>query len=162
MPAGRPEIYTPELAEKVLLQMYEGKSVRSICEPEDTPSRTTVHLWRIKDTNGFANQYARARRAQVETRIEDANDIADDGTNDFITTEKGTIFNSEHVARSKLRVEQRRWEASKLLRGAIDAPLDYGEKVEVHQTGDPLAELLSEFRSQYAAMPKTEAPDGDT
>ena len=33
------------------------------------------------------------------------------------------------------------------------------ERVQVSATGDPLGELLSEFRSQYDAMPKTEAPD---
>jgi hypothetical protein len=129
MPAGRPEIYTPELAERVLMRMYDGDSIRQICADDSLPSRTTVHLWRIRHTE-FASQYARARRAQVEARIEEAHDIAEDGSNDYIATEEGTIFNAEHVQRSKLRVEQRRWEASKLLRGSIDdKPLDYGDKL---------------------------------
>lgn len=139
MPRGRPTTYTPELAEKVLIQMYTGKSLRKICEREDMPNRDTVNLWRIRHDE-FSVQYARARRAQVEARIEDANDIADDGTNDFIEQDLGDgvvvqKLNSEHIQRSKLRCEQRRWEASKLLRGPIDAPLDYGDKVSQEISG---------------------------
>jgi hypothetical protein len=40
--------------------------------------------------------------------------------------------------------------------------LEQSDKAEVKNISDPLAELLSEFRSQYQAMPKTEAPDGDS
>ena len=36
------------------------------------------------------------------------------------------------VQRNKLRCEQARWEASKLLRGGLkDEPLDYGDKQEI-------------------------------
>ena len=36
------------------------------------------------------------------------------------------------------------------------------ERVQVSANGDPLGELLSEFRSQYDAMPKTEARETES
>jgi hypothetical protein len=121
---GRPTVYSEELAEKILLRMCDGDSLRKICRDEDMPARSTVHLWRIKIAT-FSDQYARAREAQVEARIEEANDIADDGTNDYTETEGGARFNPENVQRSKLRCEQRRWEATKVLHKR------YGDKLEV-------------------------------
>jgi hypothetical protein len=41
-------------------------------------------------------------------------------------------------------------------------PKDWREKAELSLTTDPLSELLSEFRSQYASMPKTELTDADS
>jgi hypothetical protein len=56
-------------------------------------------------------------------------DIADDGSNDFMTITKGDISyeveNKEWTSRSKLRVETRKWAASKL------KPKKYGEKLDL-------------------------------
>ena len=41
-------------------------------------------------------------------------------------------------------------------------PEEWRDKQELKVTGDPLAELLSEFRAQYEAMPKAEAPHAET
>lgn len=41
-------------------------------------------------------------------------------------------------------------------------PKEWRDKQELELTTDPLADLLSEFRSQYQAMPKTEAPDANS
>ena len=38
-------------------------------------------------------------------------------------------------------------------------PKEWRDKQELELTTDPLADLLSEFRAQYQAMPKTETPD---
>jgi hypothetical protein len=135
MPGGRPTDYEPQICEQILLKMYQGLSLRKICAADDMPDRSTVHLWRIRHEE-FSRQYARARRAQVEARIEDANEVACDGSQDFIQTEDGPVFNSEHVQRSKLIVEQARWEAGKLLRGGpLDKELDYGDRVQNEHSG---------------------------
>ncbi len=52
-------------------------------------------------------------------------DIADDGTNDFVTSEEDgktiVTVNYDHIQRSKLRFDARRWYLSKL------APKRYGD-----------------------------------
>ena len=134
MPGGRPTKRTPEIVECILQRMYAGESVRHICMDKDMPDQATVSLWRIKD-DAFYKQYARARRAQVEARIEDASAIADEIPTCTVPDPDGGTsvrIDPAGVQRNKLRCEQARWEASKLLRGGLkDEPLDYGDKQEI-------------------------------
>ena len=140
MPMGRPTKRTPEIVECILQRMYAGESVRHICRDKDMPDQATVSLWRIKD-DAFYKQYARARRAQVEARIEDASAIADEIPTCTVPDPDGGTsvrIDPAGVQRNKLRCEQARWEASKLLRGPIDAPLDYGDKIGLSTPDGPL------------------------
>jgi hypothetical protein len=41
-------------------------------------------------------------------------------------------------------------------------PTEWRDKQEIKMSSDPLSELLSEFRSEYNAMPKAETPDADS
>lgn len=97
------------------------------------PVQSTVFKW-LSQQPAFAEQYARAREAQADTLFDEIQDIADDGSNDFITKKNadGTeyeAFNAEHVQRSKLRVDARKWMAGKL------RPKVYGDKIEHDHTG---------------------------
>lgn len=82
----------------------------------------------------FRKQYARARELQAEYMVNEAFDIADDKSNDTITTEDGReLPNSEWMQRSRLRVDTRKWAASKLL------PKVYGDRTIL--AGDPEAPI---------------------
>jgi len=131
--SGRPKLYSAELANKVCEAIATSqKSLRTICESEDMPSVGTILKWLREDTNGFLAQYARAKEEQADLLVEDMLDIADDGTNDYMTIVKGDIkYNVEDkevTNRSKLRVETRKWIASKL------KPKKYGDKLDVTNT----------------------------
>mgnify|MGYP000420369159 CR=1 FL=1 len=66
-----------------------------------------------------------AREAQADHYAEEILQIADDGTGDSWTDDDGNVrTNTDVVARSKLRVDARKWKASKL------APKKYGDRVE--------------------------------
>jgi len=73
--------------------------------------------------SGFREQYARARTAQAEAMFEDMLAIADDGSKDRVMVDGKLRVDNEVAARSRLRVDTRRWALSKL------APVKYGEKV---------------------------------
>jgi len=77
----------------------------------------------------FRENYARARQDQADFLAEEIVQIADDGSNDTYLTEDGPKTNQDVIARSRLRVDARKWYASKL------APKKYGEKVEATHTG---------------------------
>lgn len=139
MPAGRPSDYTPEIATEICHRIAEGRSLRSICrDDDDMPGMRTVFQW-LAAHEEFAQQYARAREAQADAIVEETLEIADDGSNDWMErrseAEKGAginngwVLNGEHVQRSKLRCEQRRWWAGKI------APKKYGDKVTQELTG---------------------------
>jgi hypothetical protein len=92
------------------------------------PTCWSVFRW-IDASPGFAQQYSRARELQADYYADEIADIADDGTNDFMEVQrsKGTVIlgDHEHIHRSRLRVESRKWIASKL------KPKRYGERLGV-------------------------------
>jgi hypothetical protein len=127
---GRPTAYTPEIAAAICERMANGESLRSICREEGMPAESTVRLWHVEDREGFSAQYTKAREAQMDALAEDILDIADDVSLDWKKTANGAeVVDSEVVARSRLRVDTRKWLMSKI------APKRFGDRV-VH-AGDP-------------------------
>ena len=130
---GRPEIYTEDLALRVCEEIAStSKSLKTICAQEGMPSVRTVLHW-LRDKEDFLRQYTRAKEEQADLLVEEMIDISDDGSNDLMTIVKGNesyeAENKEVVNRSKLRVETRKWIASKL------KPKKYGDKVTNEITG---------------------------
>lgn len=128
-----PSEYTEETAGRICAEIASGRSLRSICQDEDMPAASTVFLWLSKFPS-FSEQYTRAREAQAEAMAEDILDIADDGTNDYVkkTRPDGSTyeaFDAEHVQRSKLRVDSRKWLMAKM------APKKYGERLDMNLSG---------------------------
>lgn len=65
---------------------------------------------------------------------DDLLDIVDDGTNDFVEREGKdgltTVVDHEHIQRSRLRAETRKWLLAKAL------PKIYGDKVDLKHSGN--------------------------
>lgn len=79
----------------------------------------------------FSEQYARAREAQADKLAEEALQIADDGRSDTCVDGDGNVkTDTEVIQRSKLRVDTRKWLASKM------APKKYGDKVAIGGADD--------------------------
>lgn len=138
MQPGRPSDYTPDLADLICGRLADGESLRSVCRDEGMPDKTTVFRW-LRLHEEFRAQYARATEERAESFADDIVEIADDGRNDWMekTNKEGECvgwqLNGEHVMRSKLRVDSRKWLASKMF------PKKYGDKVETTHKGDPAA-----------------------
>ncbi len=127
---GRPTRYTEAIAVKICRRLAEGESLRKICKNTSMPAISTVMGWLFDGKHAdFSEQYARARDLQADTLFDEALEIADEGSKDWTTTEDGKkILDQEHVQRSRLRVDTRKWAAGKL------APKRYGDKLQ--HTGD--------------------------
>lgn len=129
---GRPTDYTQEVADRLCAELSEGKSLRTICRADDFPAVRTVFYW-LRTHEEFLHQYTRAKEESADALIEEMLEIADDGTNDLMTITKGNaeyeIENKEVTNRSRLRVDTRKWIASKL------KPKKYGEKVDLTSDG---------------------------
>jgi len=120
----------------ILSEIEEGSSLRSILSREDMPSRYAFFEW-LKDDEEKANQYARACEVRAEGIFEDILEIADDASNDFTLADIGDgiqieKFNSEHVQRSRLRVDARKWMLGKM------NPKKYGDKTDITSGGEKL------------------------
>lgn len=135
-----PEGYGHETADAICEMIADGQSLRAICKSEEMPSTSTVCKWLGKNTE-FAEQYARAREAQADTLFDEILDIADDASNDWMERNgeenEGWQLNGEHIQRSRLRIDARKWMAGKLKgkysektvheHGGIDgAPIQFG------------------------------------
>ena len=125
---GRPTSYTEELSDRICAELSDGKSLRTVCLPSDMPCKATIFSW-LRTKPEFLDQYAKAKEESADCLTDEMLDIADDGTNDYTieSNKDGSEFvklNSEHVQRSRLRIETRKWLASKL------KPKKYGEKIQ--------------------------------
>lgn len=135
MPAGRPSLFTQQLADEICERIAAGESLRRICgSREEMPDASTVIGW-VLSREDFSKQYARAREIQAQLLSDEIFDIADDGANDWMTVHKkdGTEYeqpNMEVIMRSRLRVDSRKWYLSKVL------PKVYGDKLETVHSGE--------------------------
>ena len=140
---GRPSTYSQEIADEVCRRLAGGESLRAICRDEGIPDESTVRLWALDDREGFATQYARAREVQFLAIADELLEIADDGRNDWMQRRgnderRGWELNGEHIQRSRVRIDTRKWMLSKML------PKVYGDKTEVAVTGANGGPLQSE------------------
>lgn len=134
MKAGRPTDYTEELGRSICVRLAEGESIRGICRDDLMPSRTTVFNWLLDDKySAFLDQYEKSREIQAETLADEITDIADNSTNDYMIRLYGDdekeVINPENIQRSRLRIDARKWIASKL------KPKKYGEKNQMELSG---------------------------
>ena len=132
--AGRPSSYTQAMAYQICARLIEGESLKAICRSEGMPAASTVFVW-LEANQEFRTKYVRARELQAELQVDEMTEIADDGTNDWMEKRDsdGNVIgyreNGEALTRSKIRLEQRRWNAEKLL------PKKYGTKVQTELSG---------------------------
>lgn len=154
-PGGRPSIYTPELADFICEKIATSTSgLRRLCaENPELPDQTTINEWRFKN-HQFSLQYTKAKQVQSELLAEECLDISDDDSRDVKYTKDGDeVFNTEFAARSRIRIDTRKWLASKL------APKIYGDKqvIETVTTeNDELKKELAELRAKLAEQSKCE------
>lgn len=119
-----PMPFDQAVADDICDKLVEGMSLRKITLDAEMPSASTVFKW-LRENETFAQQYAHARDAQADTLADEILDIADDGSNDWMgdkEEEGGAVYNGDAVARSRLRVDARKWISSKL------KPKVYGDK----------------------------------
>ena len=97
--------------------------IAKLCKQHpDWPCKATIFEWLIEHDD-FAAIYARAKKLQVEALMDELLDIADDSSQDIIETDKGFKYDHEHINRARLKVDTRKWIASKLV------PHLYGDKI---------------------------------
>jgi hypothetical protein len=143
MAGGRPSVYSDELATEICARIAAGESLRRICSDDKMPVMSTVMLWLVDGKHEmFSEQYAEARRIQAETLADELFDIADDGSNDWMEREgkdgeAGYVLNGEHVQRSRLRLDTRKWYLSKVLpRFADKQQVEHSGSLDVNKMSD--------------------------
>jgi len=134
-PLGRPQVYNDMIGAHICREITKGRTITSICKDKNVPSIPTVFNWLNKlhpnFKEDFYKSYIIAREIQAEVLADEIKDIADDGSNDtyeIVNPKTGQIetkTNFDHIKRSALRVESRKWLAAHLL------PRKYSDRVQL-------------------------------
>ena len=115
--AGRPSIYSRELADEILSMYSAGLSISEICREEGMPDRVTLWRWR-NENEDFATAFARAREANAET-IED----------EMLKIECQVLLGQLEPQAASVVLSSQRWRARVLHPGR------FGDKVAVDHSG---------------------------
>lgn len=158
MTAGRPTVYSQEIAEAIMLRMAAGESLRSICTDEAMPARSTVMLWVATNREGFSDRYAKACDARAHYWADELLDIADDSSNDYMEREGATVLNGEALQRSRLRVDTRKWLLSKMLPRYADRQVIDNTSSDGTMTPDQSS--ASRIMEKLSAIEKRSREDG--
>lgn len=118
---GRPRLdFSPALKARICREVALGKSLRRTLKMKGMPSMAKV-METLQEDSKFAEQYARARERGIGLHIDGILDLADKAT-------------GENAHAIRLRVDTRKWLASKLV------PKVYGDRVDVGLAPRPAIE----------------------
>lgn len=131
---ARPTKYTKKIAEEICERLSDGESLLRICKDDKMPHRRTIHRWLLatnkegdKVHEEFCHNYKEAVNLRTDKMFDELENIADDGENDYMEKERAdgstyVALDSEHVQRSRLRIDTRKWYLSKVM------PKKYGDR----------------------------------
>jgi hypothetical protein len=113
-----------ELFDKICEKLaYSDNGLVKICK-EFNINAKSFYDWVSKDED-LRNKYARARELQADYLADQIIEIADETHSDTSVNEDGyEVTNHEVIARSRLRVDARKWKASKLY------PKKYADRID--------------------------------
>lgn len=144
MAGGRPTDYTPELGKEICEAIASsGSGLPTLCNKNPHwPNRSSIFLW-LRKYPEFSDRYHQAKKDQVSALVDDILEISDDSSQDDKINEDGNVsFNSEWAARSRLRVDTRKWIAAKLV------PRLYGDNMLARELADEMEEFRKELETQ--------------
>jgi hypothetical protein len=139
-PVGRPTDYTPELGDYICeLVATHSLGLPQLCEKykDVLPCEFSVRKWRSKFPE-FSAKYAQAKLTQADVLAEECLEIADDSSRDE--------FDEGSIARARLKIDTRKWLASKLL------PKQYGDRYIMEQKEEENQQMREELRILRASL----------
>lgn len=106
--------YDKEIVFKsILSEIEEGASLRSVLRRDNMPTQKTFFDW-LNNDEDKVKQYMRACEVRADSIFEDILEIADNASGDKKYTESGEIMDAEYVARSRIRIDARKWMLGKM------------------------------------------------
>ena len=150
---GPSDSYTEQIGDFLCEELASGRPLKAICrvarsKDSTFPAESTVRRWITIPNHPFPARYEAARLAGYMTMADEVLEIADDGSNDWMEYHDkdgeslGWKLNGEHVQRSRLRADVRKWLLAKAL------PKIFGEQVMNRHTGPDGDAIMIEIKPQ--------------
>lgn len=146
-------LYSNQLADEICLEIAEGASLKTVCEQRGLKYQTVLG-WIVddrkhldEDKEGFADKYARARRAQAHGYVDRIFQLCEEAKNSIVGNDKS---DSARVNAYRLSIDSIKWYASKVL------PKLYGDKLDIDLTsgGKEITWKITNGNN----LPETETP----
>lgn len=132
-PVGRPTDFNKDLMDVICSRISLGESMRSICRDDNMPVQTTMFRW-LRERSEFKQQYDLAKEESAESLADEMTDIADNECTKPLMIDGKPMYgddgkpimvvDSTAVQHAKLRIDTRKWAASKL------KPRKFGDKIQ--------------------------------
>lgn len=124
---GRPTKYTKEIGDIICAAIADRRPLARICKENNMlPGCSTVFRW-LREHEEFRENYEISMALRADYFAEEIAEIADNGKNDWMEINdpdnRGYKHNGEHIQRSRLRVDARKWLSSKY------DPKKYGDRL---------------------------------
>ncbi len=155
MGAGAPSKYTEEIANEICDRIStSNRGLAFICRDLGV-APSSVFKW-LREHKEFSESYARAREAQADFLAEEMLEIADHNDADTVVVygadgKPKEVEDKEWTNRSRLRVDTRKWIASKL------RPKKYGDKIDVTTDDQPINKVTVEVVSSSIPLADKES-----
>lgn len=129
MPAGRPTIYTKELAERICeLVATHTIGIKALCKMyEDIPDQQTIKNWRHTNSEFFA-LYDKAKQFQAQLLVEECEELIPLELKTYLDDSGQERYDPVSATLLKEKIAHRRWMAARL------APKVYGDRQTIEQT----------------------------
>lgn len=154
----KPSLFNEAIAQQIIARVSEGQTLHRVLKDRGMPAYATVLRWmdelpdeperaeERKAREAFKRALDTARIRGWAVWADELIEIADDSSLDLVVgPDGGERMNSEFVARSKLRIETRKWLLSRML------PKVYGDQVVAHALQapppDPVATLAGDIEA---------------
>jgi transposase-like protein len=156
---GPRSTFTAEMAEWILDELADGRTLAEVCRDYGMPARGTVRHWVKQDPEDFAARFREARESGYEVMADDITAIADDDSRDRATRRRKdgsteTVVDQQNINRSRLRISSRRWILSKAL------PRTYGDRPDPteQQSSKDIAEFMRLIDGRSRGLPSEDVP----
>lgn len=146
---GRPTQYSAALGQEIYdVIASSSKGTKRLCtDNSHWPCQDTLFTW-LKRYPEFSEQYAQAKICQIELLVDEIMEISDDASQDQYVNELGVLVpNPPAINRARLKVDTRKWLASKLV------PKVYGNKIDIegdNSMSQELRQLSADLEAKYA------------
>lgn len=172
--AGRPTLYTEELALDICARIASGETLIEICDEYGYPEERTVRGWDIANVEGFSTLYARARALQIEHEIDENKVISNRPEIGIVTVTKeirgkdGEVQTltetreGDMLGHRQLKIRTREYRIEKLAankygpRAAVELSGPRGGPIETKSTS-----IVGEMTPQQAAEAYADSLRGD-
>ena len=146
--AGRPSLYTEELAEEICNAIASSKDgLEHLCAANPHwPERANIFIW-MRKYPGFRDKYVNAKEQQAEVQVDYMLELANE-PHKYVDADTGST--RVDVPMLRVKMDAIKWQASKL------APKRFADKVEPMVTNPELLQDSLERKNKLDEKNKKE------